>query len=191
MDVKSLGGAPPVLVPYVLEDLLPGVDDVRVTRQVDQKIVLLRRQRDGSAVVTHVPGPGVDLEKSHLDTGVGLCLRLVAAGPSQNGSDPRHELTEPKRFHYVVVGAEFEQDHAVDLISAGGDHDDRHVGPFAQLPADDSPVEVWKTEVEQHEITLVGSERSGPGVDQIDLETFAQQTCAQRLGNRGIVLYNQ
>ena len=53
------------------------------------------------------------------------------------------------------------------------------------------PSRSGRPEVEQHEIALVGGERSGPGVDQVDLETFTQQTSPQRLGDGGIVLDDQ
>ena len=66
-----------------------------------------------------------------------------------------------------------------------------HAGAFAQLPADDAPVEVGKAEVEQHEVAVGGGERRGAGADQLDLEAFALQARAQRLGDGGVVFHDQ
>ena len=45
----------------------------------------------------------------------------------QVGTDARTQLGESERFGDVVVGAQFEPEHLVGLIGAGGQQDDRHL----------------------------------------------------------------
>ena len=78
------------------------------------------------------------------------------AGPPPHGADARDQLPEPERLHDVVVGAELEQEHAIELVAARGEHDDRRVGGSAQCAADVGAVDVGEPEVEQDEVGVVG-----------------------------------
>ena len=120
------------------------------------------------------------------DAGVGRRCGLVA-GAAQDGADACEELAEPERLDHVVVGAEFEQDHTVDLVAACGDDDDGDLGALAQLPADVGAVDVRQTEVEEDEVALVRAEGRGPGGDEVDVESLALEAGAQRLGDGRIV----
>src|SRR5512138_3704163 len=60
----------------------------------------------------------------------------IALSAAQHGFDARHQLAHAERLGDVVVRADLEPDHTVNLFAAGGDHDDRHAAGLAQLAAD-------------------------------------------------------
>ena len=130
-------------------------------------------------------------ERPDDDARVGRRRLALLAGPSQDGADARQELAEPERLDHVVVGAELEQDHAVDLVAARGDHDDGHLGPLAEQAADVLAVHVGQAEVEEHEVALVRLESRRPGGGELDVESLAPQTRAERLGDARIVFYDE
>ena len=111
-----------------------------------------------------------------------------AGGAPGDGPDPGDQLAEAERLDDVVVGAELQEHDAIDLLTAGADHDDRHRAARAQLPADHLAVEVGEPEVEQDEIGRVGAERVGAGGDHDDVVALAGQALPQRLGDPRIVL---
>src|SRR6478752_3879818 len=61
-------------------------------------------------------------------------------GAAEQGPHARAELPDRERLGDVVVGAELEADDLVELVVAGGQHDDRHRAPGAELLADLEPV---------------------------------------------------
>ena len=67
---------------------------------------------------------GVEVDARVADLHGGLRDDGVA-GPPEGGADAREEFLYAERFRHVVVGAEFEPAHLVDLLTAGGEHDDR------------------------------------------------------------------
>jgi hypothetical protein len=55
-----------------------------------------------------------------------LALRTVDKGrAAKQHFDPGHELAHRERFAQVVVGADLEAEHSVELLLARGDEDDR------------------------------------------------------------------
>lgn len=62
------------------------------------------------------------------------------------------QLAEAERLHEVVVRAEFEEEHAVELVAASRQHDDRNLRTLANLPAHVFAVEVGESEVEEDEV---------------------------------------
>ena len=87
--------------------------------------------------------------------------RRRPAGRPGDGPDAGQHLAHAERLGDVVVGAELEAEHAVELVAARGDHDDRHVGRCADRPAHVAPVHVGQAEVEQHHVVaVVGGERA-------------------------------
>ena len=62
------------------------------------------------------------------------------------------ELAQRERLGDVVVGAELEPEHLVDLLGLGGEHDDRHRRARAHAPAHLEPVEAGHHHVEHDEV---------------------------------------
>ena len=56
-----------------------------------------------------------------------------APGAPQHRPEPQHELADAERLRHVVVRAELEADHAVDLLALRREHHHRHV-PRARDP---------------------------------------------------------
>ena len=113
------------------------------------------------------------------------------AGATKHRANSCHQFPETERLDDVVVGAEFQQHDPIDLVAAGGDHDDGHVARITQLLAHHTPFEVGQTEVEQYQVDWWRLERCGAGGGQFDLEPLAPKTLEQRIGNRRVVLDQQ
>ena len=76
--------------------------------------------------------------------------RLLA--PPQVGAHAREQLGEPERLDQVVVGAGVQADDDVELLVAGGEDEDGHVGVGgAQAAAHLDAVDVGEPEVEDDE----------------------------------------
>ena len=106
-----------------------------------------------------------------------------AAGPPRDGPDAGDQLAQAERLDDVVVRPELETDDAVDLLAAGRDDDDRHLGACAQLATDGEAVHVREPEVEQHDVGLLGRERLCSGGRADDCEALSAQPFGQRLGD--------
>ncbi len=65
----------------------------------------------------------VDLQPSKLDHAVGV--GSGSPGASQHGADPQQQLTHAEGLRDVVVGAQLEADHPIDLVVPRRQHDDR------------------------------------------------------------------
>ena len=87
-------------------------------------------------------------------------LRLVAAAlgrrAAQHALDARDELPRVERLRQVVVGADLEPDDLVDVLVAGGQHQDRDVRGLAHAPADLDPVDVGQHQVEDDQRRRLG-----------------------------------
>src|SRR4051794_14253765 len=65
----------------------------------------------------------------HLDVGIAeLLASKGGAHAPQDCSDARHELARTERLSDIVVGTGLEAADSVTLLTARGEHDDRHVG---------------------------------------------------------------
>jgi hypothetical protein len=112
---------------------------------------------------------------------IGAFLIPAAAAP-HDGSDPRRELAGREGLDDVVVSAELEPEHPIDLLAPGREHHDRDIGLLADLPCEISAVSIGKHHVEQHEIGRLPSEgltRAGErgrdlGLEPITLEAFRE-----------------
>ena len=127
----------------------PGSSASRARRSNSLGVRLISVALDG-----HAAGAMVDGERAD-----GRCRRSRRAHRVGAGADAapdranaRDELAEAERLHDVVIGSELEEEHAVELVAARGEHDDRYVGAGAKLTAHVGAVDVGKPEVEQHEI---------------------------------------
>ena len=68
------------------------------------------------------------------------------------------ELADRERLRDVVVRAELEPEHLVELVVAGGQHDDRHRALRAQALADLEAVEPRQHDVEHDEVDVLPGE---------------------------------
>ena len=122
-----------VAAPHPVDEHLAGEHPAGVLQQQRQQLELLERQADRSprSAPRGFPGPGTR-RRSRTFAWHGAS-RHVERRPPQHRADPRHELAQPVRLGHVVVRADFEPDHGVDLGTLCGHHDDRHLGRGPQL----------------------------------------------------------
>ncbi len=79
----------------------------------------------------------------------------------EDRAHPRDQLARAEGFGDVIVGAEFEPEDAVDLVVAGGQEQDRHLGARTDPAAGLEPVHLGQADVEHDQIG-----RLARGMDQ-------------------------
>ena len=99
--------------------------------------------------------------------------------------------TEPEGLDDVVVGADLETNHPIDLLALGGHHDDRYCRAAAQLATEGEPVHVRQAEVEEDEIRLDRLERIRTRRHSLDLESLAAKSLHEWIRDRVLVLDEQ
>src|SRR6185312_7791985 len=118
-------------------------------------------------------------------------LCALGLGAAQHRAHPREELAVAEGLGDVVVGAELEAHHAVDLFLAPGEDDDREVQGFAQPARDREPVLVRELEVEDHEVDHLGAEdlvHVGAGFRHRDLEVVLGEVLMDDVADGGVVV---
>ena len=140
---------------------MPAEGESPVLGQVAEEVELPRGEGDGATRDPRLPASGVDLDSADGDD-VGR-LAAGAFGAAQDGFHPGDDLARRERLGDVVVGAQLEAEHAVDLGAARGEHDHGHVdAAAAELPADVPAAHPGHHDVEQHEVGCVAQgEREG------------------------------
>src|SRR5204863_325173 len=77
----------------------------------------------------------------------------IAVRSTQEGLDPAHQLAQPERLGQVVVRAELEADHLVDLVVASGQDEDRRLRAGGAKPAKNlEPVNAGQADIEDDEV---------------------------------------
>jgi hypothetical protein len=101
----------------------------------------------------------------------------------------------PERLRQIVVGAQLQPDHAIDLLSARREHQDRRVvASLAQRAADVEAVPVRKHEVQDDEVERAGLNRVHGvthGRGDGDPALLFLQMHPQQPGELGLVLDDQ
>ena len=123
-----------------------------------------------------------------------IARRLAVGPPPQDGPDARGQLAVAERLGDVVVGAEFEAHDLVDLVVAGGHHDDRDAAALPQPPADLDAGQAGHHQVEQDDVRAVPVEQGQPllavGGGE-DLEALLGEHVAQGVAIGRLVLDDQ
>lgn len=151
VDVDGAGIAVEVVAPDEVEELVAGHDAVGVVDEGEEEVELFGAEFDGGAVDSDFVAVGVDGEVGELALGGG-CGWCGGRGAAEDGFDAGDEFTGVKRFGEVVIGAEFEADDFVDIIGAGGEHEDGELAGSADLATDFPAIEAGEHEIENDEI---------------------------------------
>ncbi len=158
--------------------------------QLDEQFVLLGGERHVDPSIGDLPGALIERQGAQQHPTVGPYLRL-AAGAAKHRANTGHQLAKAERLDHVVVGAELQKQHPVDLLTAGRHHDDRHgrLGPKAttHLP----PVQVGQPQVQQHQVGGGSGQGVGAVGHQTHVEALALQAGPQRLADGRVVLDDQ
>jgi hypothetical protein len=109
-------------------------------------------------------------------------------------ADPRDQLPRGERLGQVVVGADPQADELVDLLGAGGQHDDVGVAEGADAPARLDAVHPGQHEVQHDHLRLEGlgqRDRLLAVAGRGDLEAFAFQVAGDQPYQRRLVVDHQ
>ena len=121
--------------------------------------------------------------------GVDVVLRRAAQHRTHSGD----QLAQAVGLRDVVVGADLEADHGVDLGALCGDHDDRHRGARPDRAADVDPGQAGEHQVEEHQIGLdhvEEAQRLGPVAGDRHVEALAGQADDEGV-DEGLVVLRQ
>src|SRR2546430_5842359 len=105
----------------------------------------------------HLAPREVDLQAVRLDPLV-LFVGARGSGSAQKRAHPAAELANRERLRDVVVGAELETEHLVELVVARGQHDDRHGARGPEPLADLEAVELRQHHVEHDQVDVLALE---------------------------------
>ena len=110
---------------------------------------------------------------------------------AQHGADAGGDLTGAEGLDDVVVGAELQADHAVGLVAARGQHDDRHLRLAPDLAADVVAGAVGEHQVEEDEVGAHARgrvERVRGSAGDLEVEALAGEGLGERLRDGRLVL---
>ena len=138
--------------PDALEQLPPAEDDAGVARQEREELELDEGQLDRLAAHLHRAAREVDHDLAAVDDLVAAARMVRCRGAAQERTHAAAELPDREGLRDVVVGAELEPEHLVELVVAGGEHDDRHRALRAKAAADLESVDFWQHDVEDDEV---------------------------------------
>jgi hypothetical protein len=126
----------------------------RVARQHRQQIEFAARQIDPAAPQQN--GPVLRIDGERTGGKGGRRRRGWPAIASEHGFDSRLELPQAERLRQIIVGAEFQSEDAIGLLTARGDHDDRDVELLMQPPAERQAILSRQHDVQndQHDIAF-------------------------------------
>src|SRR3954447_25828373 len=192
--VDRLRWAVPVGVPPRLEDLRSRVNCADVVRQERQQVELLGGQRQLLAADANTASSAVQLHRPDRLRATYVAVpdaALAVDGSPTDGTDPSNQLPEAERFGDVVVRAQLEAEHAVELLASRGQHDDGCCGPSPQLAGYVAPVHVRESEIEQDQFVAVFRKCAGAGRHVSDSVACRSETLDQCVGDRSVVLDQQ
>ena len=104
-----------------IEQLLARIDPAWLAEQRAQQAKFVAGQAQGLAMVVNAKGGIIDLKGSRRAG----CWCFTRRHAFEDGLDPGGDLTRAEGFDHVVVGADFQTHHAVDLLAARGEEDHR------------------------------------------------------------------
>ena len=136
----------------------------------------------------------VDLDPAEVDERRRVASSAACSARRKIARIRAVELAQAERLGDVVVGAELEADHLVDLGVLGREHDDRHAGLGPDDPAHLDARQLRQHQVEQDEVRPLGAEQrerlaavgGGDGPVPLELERLDQG-----LAERGLVVHDE
>ena len=156
MDCHGRDIADTVHVPDPAEELVLAEHMVGVFREEGEQVKLLGRKILLFSVYKHAAGGLVDPKSPDLDDVVGLLAR------SYQPLVPRHvrlhacdEFAGAEGLCHIVVGAQTQPPDLVDVVLFGGDHQDRDILVFTDLPAHIESVDPGQHQVQDHQIEIL------------------------------------
>jgi len=118
----------------------------------------------------------------------------AAVGAPQNCANSRHQFPRVERFAQVIVGAEFEAHDPINIIAAGGEHQDRRFVGSAKCAQNIEAADARQHHIQNHDFKVVGlqfRERVAAVVHAFHVEMFRIQVFGQHLAQFAIVIDQQ
>lgn len=125
------------------------------------------------------------------DVSDGQQLGSLRFGDAQPRTDTGDELLGLERLRHIVVGTGFEAEDDIDGVGLRREHDDRHRGDLADLPADFESVLAGKHQVEEHKVRvdlLEFFEGLVAGGTEEGLEAFAFEHNSDHFGQSRVII---
>ncbi|KAG1318611.1 hypothetical protein G6F63_015141 [Rhizopus arrhizus] len=113
---------------------------------------------------------------------------------AQQGAQAGQQQAWLDRLVHVVVGARFQAQYLLDIVFAGGQHQDRHIGKAADLPAHIDAAQARQHQVQHHQFRcMLAARRAGQVAAGHVLygEAMFVQIVADQLGQAAIVFHQQ
>ena len=190
VGVHGAVGAVAVVAPGGLQQLLARVDAAGAAQQRAQQAVFAPGQRQRHAVQQDALACKVHLEPTRCAVAQG---RRHRAAPQQR-LDARHQLARAERLAHIVVGAQFQAQHTVDLLVAGAQHQDGGRALRADLAAQVQPAAIGQAHVQHQQVKGAGLQGAA-GVAQQQAMQHGEAIALQRVndgpGNGRVVFQQQ
>ena len=153
VDVHGAGLAVEVVAPDLFEELVAAEDDLRLAGEGFEQVEFLAAEVDGLAADVDFAPLHVDDEVAGADGrrfGGGRCSR----GAAEDGFDAGDDFAWVEGFGDVVIGTELQPDDFVDVVVAGGEHQDGEIGVVASshAAADVPAVDAGQHQVEDEQV---------------------------------------
>ena len=133
----------------------------------------------------------VELDPAHDDRAARAAVELAT---SQQRADAADQLGHREGLRHVVVGAQFEAEHAIDLAVASRQHDDRYVALATQRTADVDARDPGQHDVEDDDVEELGPrqvERRRPVPHGLHVEPLPLERIGDRIDDVGLIVYQQ
>jgi hypothetical protein len=152
------------VVPSVgpLHELAAGEDDARALEERGEGAELGGREHHDLSPHGDLVAAQLDADVAvhqHLARGVGLAV----VGAPQERLDPRHQLARRERLHHVVVAAQLETEHPINLVAPRGQKEHGLLVLLPELAAEGEAVGVGQHHVEDHQVEGALLEREARG----------------------------
>ena len=112
----------------------------------------------------------------------------------QSHPDPGHQLRSGERLGQIIVCAAIQRGGFFVVLIPGGDHDDGHLRPLPHLFDDLHAVKIRQSQIQQHQVNLVGHQLGQRSLGISGSETgkaLLFQGVGDKVADLGIVLHNQ
>jgi hypothetical protein len=159
-------------------------------QQRAQQAVFAPGQRQRHAVQQDAPALTIHLEPTRCAVAQG---RRHRAAPQQC-LDARDQFARAEGLAHIVVGAQFQAQHAVDLFVAGAEHQDRRPMLRADLAAQVQPAAVGQAHVQHQQVKGPGLQGAACVTEQQAMqhgEAIALQRVNDGPGNGRVVFQQQ
>ena len=197
--IERAGRAVVSVSPDLVEEVIAGEDLAGARMEELQQLQFPRGEFTGGAVAT-------ELERARVDGGFGdvkgrVCgcrgctHRRLRARAAQERLDARHQFADTEGLRDVIVGPDLEPDDLVEVLTLGGEHEDRGLASAsAQLPTDVVAAEAGQHDIEEDEIRILPCaevDREVAAGAREDLEAFPGKDLAEAEGDVGVILDDQ